>query len=137
MANVFVSHRGMDSALAERLAAQIRDAGHQVWIDVWELTVGVSIVERINAGLSGASHLVLCYSSSGVDTAWMKREWQSALALQLAAKNIKIIPVRLTGGSPPAILADVMYLDLVAGWDEGVKRLLAELERDQTKKEKG
>ncbi len=30
MANVFISHRGSDTQEAERLAVEIRNAGHQV-----------------------------------------------------------------------------------------------------------
>ena len=130
MANIFVSHRGIDSDPAERLARELRNAGHRVWLDTWELTVGGSIVERINDGLAQASRLVLCYASSGIDTEWIKREWQPALALQLAGTGIRILPVRLTGGEPPAILADIFFIDLVSDWKIGVQRLLAALEAD-------
>ncbi len=124
MPNVFVSHRGGDTQEAERLADEIRNAGHQVWLDVWEIDVGDSIVERINAGLEGATYLVLCYSSSGVTSPWMSREWMSALARQLNGYGVKVLPVLLTGGEPPAILADVKYADLVADWAQGVSELL-------------
>jgi len=48
----------------------------------------------------------------------------SALARQLDGCHVKILPVLLTGGSPPAILADIKYADLVRDWDRGVKQLL-------------
>ncbi len=131
MTTIFVSHRGVDSVPAERLASELRFAGHEVWLDAWELSVGCSIIERINDGLMRASHLVLCYSSSGIDTDWIKREWQSALALQLSGRKVKILPVRLTGGNPPAILADIFFLDLVTDWDGGIQRLLQELQSEE------
>lgn len=124
MANVFISHRGSDTKEAERLAVEIHNAGHQVWLDVWEINVGDSIVERINAGLKGATYLILCYSSSGVASPWMSREWMSALARQLNGYGVKVLPALLTGGEPPAILADVKYADLVADWAQGVSALL-------------
>jgi hypothetical protein len=129
MARVFISHRGCDSVPAERLALEIRQAGHDVWLDAWEFSVGRSIIDRMNDGLSKATHLLLCYSSSGVDTEWIKREWQPALALQLSGKNIRVLPVCLTGGEPPAILADIYYLDLVSNWNAGIQNLLTELGR--------
>jgi hypothetical protein len=124
MAKVFISHRGPDMAEAESLANEVRAAGHSVWLDKWDIRVGDSLVERIDAGLSDASYLVLCYSDSGVTAPWMSREWMSALAQQLNGKKIKLLPVRLTGGDPPAILADVKYADLVADWAGGVTALL-------------
>jgi hypothetical protein len=124
MANVFISHRKPDAAEAERLALAIQAAGHRVWFDEWELNIGDSIVGRMNEGLEGAAYLVLCYSSSGVDSPWMRREWLSALARQLSGPRVKVLPVVLTGGKPPAILSDIKYADLVKDWNRGLAELL-------------
>ena len=124
MANVFISHRRSDVQEAEKLASEIQKAGHQVWFDEWNIGLGDSIVERMNEGLTGATYVVVCYSSAGVTSAWMGREWMSALARQLNGHGIKILPVLLTGGDPPAILADLRYADLVNDWSQGVAELL-------------
>ena len=124
MANVFISHRKADDQEAEKLANQIRAAGHQVWLDEWSIGLGDSIVEKMNEGLEGATYVVVCYSSSGVTSAWMGREWYSALARQLNGAGVKLLPVRLTDGEPPAILADLRYADLVKDWSRGVTELL-------------
>ena len=124
MANVFISHRRSDVQQAEQLANEIRDAGHQVWLDEWNISLGDSIVERMNEGLEDATYVVVCYSSSGVMSPWMSREWMSALARQLNGYGVKILPVLLTGGEPPAILADLKYADLVRDWSQGVSELL-------------
>ena len=124
MANVFISHRRSDASAAEKLAEHIKSGGHQVWFDEWEINIGDSIVERMHEGLEDAAYLVLCYSSDGVMAPWISREWMSALARQLDGQHVKILPVLLTGGSPPAILADIKYADLVGDWDRGVQQLL-------------
>jgi hypothetical protein len=124
MANVFISHRKADDQPAEQLASAIRDAGHQVWLDEWDINLGDSIIERMNEGLEGAAYVVVCYSSSGITSPWMGREWMSALARQLNGHNVKVLPVLLTGGEPPAILADIKYANLVKDWLRGVAELL-------------
>lgn len=124
MANVFISHRRSDTQQAERLATEIRNAGHTVWFDEWEIGIGDSIIGRMNEGLEGTGYLILCYSASGVDSEWISREWMSALARQLNGYGIKVLPVLLTGGRPPAILADIKYADLVADWSRGMTELL-------------
>ena len=86
--------------------------------------LGDSIVDRINEGLEGATYVVVCYSSSGITSPWMSREWMSALARQLTGNGVKILPVLLTGGEPPAFLADLKYADLVKNWSQGVSELL-------------
>lgn len=121
---VFISHRGEDATLAENLAEEIRQAGFEVWLDKWDIRVGDSIVERINLGLEDARYLILCYSESGMLSPWMNREWMPTLARQLNGHGVKVLPIRLSGGSPPAIIADIKYADLVKDWSHGVEDLL-------------
>lgn len=120
----FISHRGEDIALAERLAAQLTQAGYEVWLDKWIINVGDSIIEKINAGMENARYLILCYSEAGVSSPWMSREWMATLARQLEGYGVKILPIRLSGGKPPAIMSDIKYADLVKDWDHGMVELL-------------
>src|SRR5882672_4361776 len=123
MAKVFVSYRRGDSVVAERLAADLRSAGHDVWFDEWRIRPGDSIVGQINDGLASAAYLVLCCSPLGQNSPWMAQEWQSALARQLNGQRIKLLPARLPGGDLPPILADVKCADLEADWAAGVAQL--------------
>ena len=123
MAEVFISHRGADKVLASKLADELRGRGHTVWLDVWKINVGDSIVGKIDEGLSTASHLVVCYSSETSAAPWMDQEWMSALARQLSGASVRLLPARLTGGNPPAILADIQYADLVKDWQSGIEAL--------------
>lgn len=124
---VFISHRGADAALAAKLADELRQAGHDVRLDVWDLNLGDSIVAFMNDALADARSVVVCYSAAGVLAPWMSREWMAALALQLNGHGVKLLPVRLSGGEPPAILADLKYADLVQDWDGGLRELLRAL----------
>ena len=99
MAKVFVSHRRADAARAEALASEIRSAGHDVWLDDWEIGIGNSIVGRMQDGLQNTAYLVLCYSTErGVLAPWVSREWMSALSRQLEGAEIKLLPAKLTDG---------------------------------------
>lgn len=126
---IFISHRKADAALAERLAERLRDEGFQVWFDEWRIDLGDSIVQKINEGLEEARYVVLCYSEAGVLSPWMSREWMSTLARQLSGAGVKLLPIRLSGGAPPAILADIKYADLVKDWDRGIADLLRTLKK--------
>ena len=123
MANVFISYRKADYLKAEQLATEIRSAGHEVWLDEWKIDIGDSIIQKINEGLEGASYLVLCYSSHGVASPWIGREWTSTLARQLNGEQIKILPA-LLDGNPPSILSDLKYADLMTNWSKGVDEIL-------------
>ncbi|HEY4641999.1 MAG TPA: toll/interleukin-1 receptor domain-containing protein [Thermoanaerobaculia bacterium] len=123
MPSVFISHRSTDAHLAEKLATDLRNAGHVVWLDAWEISVGDDIVERISDGLERSAYLVTCFSAAGM-APWMDKEWMSALARQMNGAHVKILPVRLTGTEAPAILAGTKYADLIKDWDQGVADLL-------------
>lgn len=127
MASVFVSHRSSDTSLAEQLAKDLQSAGHTVWLDKWELKIGDSLIGKISSGLTSAQYVVLCYSAGGIDTPWISREWMSTLTRQIEGAGVTILPVRLSGGSPPAILADIKYADLVADWNRGLAEILVAL----------
>lgn len=124
MPAVFISHRSQDAVQAERLGRELEAAGHQVWLDAWSIGVGDSIMQRINEGLGNVSYVVVCYSSAGVTSSWMSREWMSALHRQLEGYGVKLLPVLLTGAQIPPILADLKYADLVADWSTGITELL-------------
>lgn len=123
MSNVFLCHRKPDVALVETLAKELTAAGHQVWFDEWQIGIGDSIVAKINKGLTGNHYLVLCYSAHGASD-WTDREWHSTLALQLSGHPVKILPARISGGTPPAILADIKYADFVVDWNKALNDLL-------------
>jgi hypothetical protein len=129
MANVFLSHRSADSDAALRLARDIEARGHRVWIDQWKVDLGDSITGKMNEGLTGTTVLVLCLSDAGVLSPWMSREWLSALARQLNGENVRILPVRLSGGEPPAIIADLKYADAVKDYSQALEQILRALER--------
>ncbi|WP_442869688.1 toll/interleukin-1 receptor domain-containing protein [Bradyrhizobium sp. CCBAU 65884] len=129
MARILISHRTADSLEAEHLASDLRAAGHDVWLDIWKIGLGDSIVERINTGLADAEYVVLCLSSVGVDAPWISREWMSALARQLEHKGVKLLPVRLTGGDLPPILADIQYADAVKDYASALRAILNAVRR--------
>lgn len=124
MSKVFISHRTVDMAEATRLAQEVQNAGHQVWLDDWEIVTGDSIIAEIEKGLQDAEYVVLCLSFDGVMAPWISQEWMSTLARQLNGKGVKLLPVHLTGGDLPAILADIKTADLVSDWSTGVSELL-------------
>ncbi len=127
MAKVFISHRTADMGLATRLANEIKAVGHDVWHDEWEVELGDSILGKMGRGIRDAKYLVLCYSTLGVDAPWTAEEWESFRTRQLNGQDVKLLPVKLSGGDPPAILAHLKYADLVRDWTGGVAQLLRAL----------
>lgn len=108
---VFICHATDDKPFARRIATRLRQAGAEVWLDEWEIKVGDSIVERINAGLGAATHLLLILSAASVQKPWVRREFSSALMRQLADSSVRLLPVLLDDCEIPSLLSDVRYAD--------------------------
>lgn len=119
MPKVFISHRTADLDLARKLSSDLKARGHDVWLDDEEILAGDSIVAQVEDGLAGSGYVVLCLSIDG-PSEWTDREWMATLARRLRGIDVKLLPVFLSGGTLPAILADIKYVDLTSDWDHGV-----------------
>ena len=51
MKHFFISHAGKDSDIARRLCNDLKDVGHDVCIDLHELTLGDDTIEFMNSAI--------------------------------------------------------------------------------------
>jgi TIR domain len=69
--DVFISCASENrDAVAEPLASRLRDLGMRVWFDMFKITVGDSIRERIDHGLSRSRFGVVILSQAFFSTTW-------------------------------------------------------------------
>jgi hypothetical protein len=95
----------------------------EVWFDEWEIKVGDSIVQKIEQGISDATHLILLLSREACQKPWVQKEFSSALMRQLSSRSISVLPVLLEDCAVPAILADIRYADCRGAVERGVMQL--------------
>lgn len=122
--HAFICHASEDKAAARDLASGLSKMGADVWFDEWEIRVGESIVQKINAALGNVSHLIVLLSVASVEKPWVKKEMSSALMRQLTQGAVTVLPVILDDASVPPILADVKFADA----RRGVAAVLPEIE---------
>ncbi len=127
MANLFICNKATDKVKAEKLAKGLKDLGHEVWFNDWEIGLGDSIVEKIEEGLAGAAFLILCFSEKNTDESWFDQKWMSSLSRQLDGCQIKLLPVRISIGDPPLVLAGRKYADFEKDWEMGFSEVLRTL----------
>lgn len=76
--DVFVSHASEDKAeVARPLVESLQDAGLKVWFDEQTLTLGDSLQERINAGLTNCRYGVVIFSPNFFAKEWPRRELEA------------------------------------------------------------
>jgi TolB-like protein len=109
VADVFVSYTSEDRVVAQQIARGLEGAGFSVW---WDRHIhgGVDFTTEIQRQLNAARIVVVLWSSSSLDSKWVRDEAQQA------RDENKLIPVRLDGVQPPLGFRQAQSLDF-SGWN--------------------
>jgi hypothetical protein len=91
--DLFISYASEDKEFVRPLAEALRSAGVSVWYDETELHFGDSLVERINAGLSGADFAIVVLSEHFLSKKWPQKELDALLTGERDRGVPRILPV--------------------------------------------
>lgn len=124
---VFVSYSRLDSEVADKISAALKQAGHQIW--KWDETLrpGDNIAKKTSEGIEGADAFLLIVSSNSLASESVMHEF-SALALsEISKRELKIIPVLIDQTPVPSYLSSYFHLDISQDFDQGIAVLLDSL----------
>ena len=124
---VFISYSHIDKEVAERLALNLVQAKQNVWIDMWELKAGDSLIERVEDALGGADAILVLLSENSVNSEWCRKELRTALHRELEEKAVLLIPIVIDDCEIPLFLKEKMHVDFRKDRDEGLALLLRSL----------
>lgn len=129
MSYVFLSHSHFDKEFARMIAADLRNAGHTVWIDEAEINVGDSLVKKISKGLEQVDYVAAIISEASVDSEWVARELDIATNREIEEKRVVVLPLLLDNVSLPGFLKGKFYADFrnTEQYDTSLKVLLKSL----------
>jgi TIR domain len=120
--DLFISHATEDKEdLAVPLIESLERAGMTVWFDTYELKIGDSIREKIDAGLGACQYGVVILSPNFFAKQWTKRELNALFALEEDGRP-RILPVwhnldRAAVVAYSPILADRLAGNTAQGFD--------------------
>ncbi len=124
MKHIFISHAGADSAVAERLALDLRNAGHDTKVDTLELGLGDDSIAFMNESIADAHTVVILYSRHTERAAWQKLEIGAAVWNQVAQSGGTCIEVRLDNTHIPPLLGPKVYGKLDSGAANSFQQLV-------------
>lgn len=133
--DVFISHASEDKAdVALPLAKKMQAEGLRVWLDRFELTVGDSLRQSIERGLSGSRFGIVIISPDFLQKHWPQAELDGLAAREMAGLKV-ILPVwhridesAIRAQSP--MLAGRLAVSTDKGIDHVVSELLRAIRRD-------
>jgi tetratricopeptide (TPR) repeat protein len=67
MSRVFVSYSSKDRDFIVRLADDLKQAGHDVWLDIWKITGRKPYWSEIQEGIESCSHFIFAISPDSID----------------------------------------------------------------------
>lgn len=121
--NTFVSYSRHDQAFVERLVADLRLHGVDIWIDRENILPGTNWSSEIAAALSRSTTLLYIITPNSLRSKWMSDELGAAVA-----RNKRIIPV-LAEDVPidelPLFVRQIQWVDFRTAYKAGLIALLA------------
>lgn len=133
---IFISYNHNDQQLVDMVARQLEVSfgRNNIFYDKWSMQPGDSIVGKLNEGLEQYTTFFYFLSNNSLKSNMVTREWQSAL-MSAISNNLKFVPIRLDDCNPPAIMKDLLYIDLYgSGIDEAISQMRAVVSRENNYK---
>ena len=124
---IFISYNHNDQQLVDMVARQLELSfgKNNIFYDRWSMQPGDSIIGKMNEGLEQYTTFFYFLSKNSLRSKMVAREWQSAL-MSSVSNDLKFVPIRLDDCEPPAIMKDLLYIDLYGiGIDDAVSQMKA------------
>jgi len=125
-AKVFISYSHQDLDFVSRLVNDIRQFGHEVWIDEKDLAAGDMISATVKGAIRRTRFFLVVISENSADSKWVRWELNEARSW-----GANIIPIVLGGSSIQALLYQVpgvAYVDFQkVTYDDGLAMVLRAL----------
>ena len=111
MSKVFLSHNHADKPFTRRLASDLRQAGHSVWIDEAEINIGDSLIGKIREGLDEVDFVAAVLSEHSIGSVWVQRELEIASNREIEERRVVVLPLLVQKVPLPGFLKGKFYAD--------------------------
>ena len=91
----FISYSSTDHALAERLYADLQAKGVRCWYAPHDLPIGAPILSGIDQAIRVHDKVLLILSSASVESGWVEKEVQMAIAREATERRRVLFPIRI------------------------------------------
>lgn len=120
----FISYSHADKAFVNKLAIALVERKRNVWLDKWEMSVGESLIDKIQDAIQDASGLLVVLSKASVESNWCKKELNGGLIRELDERRILVLPVLIEECDIPMFLREKMYADFRDSFDDGLESVV-------------
>jgi hypothetical protein len=121
---IFISYSHENKEFVDQLAIQLVQQNVHIWLDRWELSLGDSIIDKVQEAADGASALLVILSNASVASGWCKKELSAGLLRELEEKRVVVMPILLEDCKVPLFARGKFHADFRTNFDDGLKTVL-------------
>ena len=125
---VFLSYAREDTQIASRIAAGLKSAGLDVWIDTERLLPGQRWDSEITKAIRASAFFIAVLSNNSVrKRGYVQKEVRRAIEVleELPESSIFLIPARIDDCEPDhPTLRELQWVDLHRSWDDGIAKII-------------
>lgn len=129
---IFVSHAHQDAEFAQRLAADLRQQGWDIWIAPDSIYPGEKWVTAIDRGLAESSIFLLASSPDAVNSKWVRTETDVAIALEHQGE-IRFILLDARPTRKPPLWQAYQWISFQGDYPTGLAQLMRALRGEPAK----
>ncbi|MFI6174337.1 toll/interleukin-1 receptor domain-containing protein [Nonomuraea sp. NPDC051191] len=90
--DIFICYSSADKMAVSEIAERLKRRGLKIWLDEWAIKPGDLLLEKIENGIAGAQYFLAFISTHSVDSRWVKHELASGMSLEIAGKEVRVVP---------------------------------------------
>ena len=103
----------------------LKNLGHAPWLDEYKISVGESIIRKLEQGISNCEYMMVFLSKNAENSEWVRTEWEAKFSEQIKKQNVSILPALIENCTIPAILTRIKYADFRDSYNEGLSQILS------------
>jgi orotate phosphoribosyltransferase len=120
---LFISHSSKDIKFVNKLAADLRGNGFDLWVSENEILVADSIIKRMNEGLKNSSLILAVLSKHSIASPWVTAEIDLGIYEEIVNNKPFVIPLILDSCDIPPLLKTKRHVDFRKEYPKAFKEL--------------
>jgi hypothetical protein len=121
--HLFLSHSSKNKDFVLQLGSYLNILEIDVWLDVWEMTIGDSLFDKLSEGLADSKFICLVISNDFHESKWASNELKQAFAREMREGKNLILPIIIENVKIPSFIEDKIYIDFTTNYYSAISKL--------------
>src|SRR5262249_2472722 len=74
---IYLAHSSSDKGIVRMVHDDLKNLGHSPWLDEYKISVGESIIKKLEEGISECEYMIVFLSKNAENSEWVRVEWES------------------------------------------------------------